>query len=189
MSILAEPAVRVRVVVTFLRMDEPPASPAPVLPPGVAVHYEPNCSVERYRLLYDTVGAEYCWWLRRTMPDSRLAAMLRDPRISVYMLTVNGAPGGFYELDRSGWPTVNLNYFGLMPQAVGRGFGLAFLRHAVDSAWGLGARAMTVNTCTADHPRALPTYLRAGFVIVRQIAEDWKVPARLGLEIPARLRG
>jgi hypothetical protein len=46
-----------------------------------------------------------------------------------------------------------------------------------------------VNTCTADHPRALPTYLRAGFVVVRQVAEDWKVPARLGLEIPDRLRG
>ena len=38
---------------------------------------------------------------------------------------------------------------------------------------------MTVNTCTADHPRALPTYLRAGFRPLRQVREIWQVPLRL----------
>jgi hypothetical protein len=47
---------------------------------------------------------------------------------------------------------------------------------------------MTVNTCTADHPRALPTYLRAGFQKVRQVREVWDVPLRLGLRIPDHLR-
>ena len=47
---------------------------------------------------------------------------------------------------------------------------------------------MTVNTCTADHPRALPTYLRAGFRPVREMREEWNVPLRLGLDIPDRLR-
>ncbi len=75
-----------------------------------------------------------------------------------------------------------------MPHAVGRGFGYAFLRHAVDSAWGMGPRCVTVNTCTADHPRALPTYLRAGFRPVRHVREEWNVPVRLGLEIPQSLR-
>ena len=74
-----------------------------------------------------------------------------------------------------------------MPHAVGRGMGLAFLRHAVDEVWRRGARAMTVNTCTADHPRALPTYLRAGFRPVREVRENWNVPKRLGLVIPGHL--
>ena len=46
---------------------------------------------------------------------------------------------------------------------------------------------MTVNTCTADHARALPTYLRAGFRPLRQVREIWDVPTRLGLRIPAHL--
>jgi GNAT superfamily N-acetyltransferase len=83
---------------------------------------------------------------------------------------------------------VNLSYFGLMPHAVGRGMGYAFLRHAVDTAWSMGPRVVTVNTCTADHPRALPTYIRAGFRPVRQAREEWNVPTRLGLEIPETLR-
>jgi hypothetical protein len=75
-----------------------------------------------------------------------------------------------------------------MPHAVGIGVGYAFLRQAVDMVWRSGARGMTVNTCTADNPRALPTYLRSGFRTVRQVRELWNVPLRLGMPIPDRLR-
>jgi GNAT superfamily N-acetyltransferase len=183
-----EPVDRVGVTVTFLRMDQPPADPAPPLPPGAEVRKLRNCPLATYRMLYDTVGAAYVWWLRRAMPDHQLDALLRDPRVSVHVLYVDDEPAGFYELDGSAWPLVNLSYFGLMPHAVGHGLGFAFLRHAVDTVWSGGARALTVNTCTADHPRALPTYHRAGFRTVRQLREEWNVPRRLGLAIPEALR-
>ena len=83
---------------------------------------------------------------------------------------------------------MNLSYFGLVPHAVGRGFGAWFLRAAVDEAFRGSGRGVTVNTCTADHPRALPTYLRTGFRPVRSVREIWDVPNRLGLVIPDRLR-
>ena len=76
-----------------------------------------------------------------------------------------------------------------MPRVIGTGIGYAFLRQAVDTVWRKGARGMTVNTCTADHARALPTYLRAGFHVMRQVREVWNVPTRLGLRIPEHLRG
>jgi GNAT superfamily N-acetyltransferase len=169
-------------------MDRPPADPAPPLPPGVDVRRDRWCSVAQYRALYNGVGADYVWWLRRVLPDHQLAAMLRDPRVSIHLLTIGGETGGFCELDRTNWPVVNISYFGLLPHAVGRGIGFVFLRHAVGTAWGMGPRAVTVNTCTADHPRALPNYLRAGFRIVREVKEDWAVPERLGLRIPDALR-
>ena len=182
-----EPVVRGGVVVTFLRMERPPAEVAPALPDGCEVRVIAGCSVDLYRFLYDTVGADYVWWLRRTMPDAQLAALLRDPRVSIHVLSRDGVIAGFYELDRSTRPVTNLSYFGLMPDAVGANMGLAFLRHAVDTAWREGARAVTVNTCTADHRRALPNYLRAGFRIARQMPEEWQVPVRLGLVIPPEL--
>lgn len=189
MSVAAQdPVVRVGVTVTFLRMERPPADSAPSFPHGAYVKRDRWCSVETYRHLYKTVGDAHVWWLRRIMPDHQLAAMLRDPRITIHVLTVDSAPSGFYELDRTHWPAVNLSYFGLMPQAIGRGLGYPFLRHAVATAWGMGPRAVTVNTCTADHPRALPTYLRAGFVKIREVAEVWNVPLRLGLPIPEHLK-
>jgi hypothetical protein len=52
-----------------------------------------------------------------------------------------------------------------------------------------GLRGMTLNTCTADHPRALPNYLAAGFREVRRVQETWDIPRRLGLQVPEHLRG
>jgi hypothetical protein len=182
-----EPVARVTVMVTFLRMDRPPAGATPSLPPEYQVVQVAAPTIAFYRYLYNTVGADYVWWLRRTMPDGELAAMLRDPRVSIDVLYSGGEPAGFFELDSRGWPDVNLGYFGLMPHAIGSGVGFPFLRHAVDAAWHLHPRGMTVNTCTADHPRALPSYLRAGFRTIRQVREVWNVPLRLGMHIPERL--
>ena len=50
-----------------------------------------------------------------------------------------------------------------------------------------GRPAVTVNTCTADHPRALPAYVSAGFQRLRTVREVWPVPTRLGLTIPPHL--
>jgi GNAT superfamily N-acetyltransferase len=182
-------ATPVAVEVTFLRMDRPPEGPRPATPPGAQVVLAERCTVGFYRYLYDGVGRHHVWWLRRTLADEQLAGILDDPANSVHVLMHHGEPAGFYELDRRNRPVVNLSYFGLLPHALGRGMGRALLRHAVEAAWNTGGtRAMTVNTCTADHPRALPNYLAAGFRPVRAVREVWQVPMRLGLPIPERLR-
>lgn len=183
----AERATPVAVEVTFLRMDRLPDRPAPAFPPGAGVAVAERCTVGFYRYLYDGVGRRHVWWLRRTLADEQIAAILGDPANSVHVLMHGGEPAGFYELDRRNRPVVNLSYFGLLPHALGRGMGRALLRHAVEAAWEGGTRALTVNTCTADHPRALPNYLAAGFRPVRAVREVWQVPARLGLPIPPGL--
>ena len=181
--------VPVAVEVTFLRLDRPLEGPRPATPPGATVVPAERCTVGFYRYLYDGVGRGHVWWLRRTLSDEQLAAILGDPANSVHVLMHGGEPAGFYELDRRNKPVVNLSYFGLLPHAIGRGMGRALLRHAVEAAWAGGAtRAVTVNTCTADHPRALPNYLAAGFRPVRAVREVWQVPVRLGLPIPERLK-
>jgi GNAT superfamily N-acetyltransferase len=179
---------RVAVTVTFLRMDRAPAQPAPALPSGMQVVRAETPSVGFYRYLYNTVGHDYLWWLRRTTSDEELSALLRHRAIALYVLYAKGEPAGFFELDARTWPDINLSYFGLMPHAIGSGIGYAFLRRAVDEVWRTGAKGMTVNTCTADHPRALPTYTRAGFHIVRQARELWSIPNSLNIPIPASLR-
>ena len=183
-----EPVVRVAVVVTFLRMERAPHDAAPPFPHGAQVVSVGAPSVSFYRYLYDNVGAAHVWWLRRVTTDADLEQLLRTPGVTVHVLYAGGEPAGFYELDARYWPVVNLSYFGLMPHMLGRGFGYPLLRHAVDLVWRNQARGMTVNTCTADHPRALPTYHRAGFATVREVREEWDVPLRLGIAIPDHLR-
>ncbi len=183
-----EAVVRVGVTVTFLRMDQPPSEPARPFPAdAIAVRVQP-CSVMYYRYLYANIGAPHVWWLRRVASDAELQSLLAHPQIAIAVLYVHGEPYGFYELDARTWPDVNISYFGLMPHAVGKGLGPILLRHAVDETWRSGARGITVNTCTADSPRAMPTYLRAGFRPLRHVHEVWNVPVRLGLKIPPGLQ-
>lgn len=182
------PVTRVGVTVTFLRMDQAPSDQAPGLASGFQIVRAQAPTVPFYRYLYNTVGADYLWWLRRTTPDDELAALLRDRAVAIYTLYTKGEPAGFFELDARVWPDVNLSYFGLMPARIGRGTGYAFLRAAVDEVWRHGATGMTVNTCTADHPRALPNYIRVGFEVVRQVREIWAVPNYLNMRIPASLK-
>jgi GNAT superfamily N-acetyltransferase len=183
----SQPALRLKVQVTFLRMDAPPTSLAPSLPADARVERVRHCSVPFYRYLYDTVGATWLWWMRRIATDAELAGLLGHPSVSVHVLMRDGEPAGFYELDHRSGQTANLSYFGLMPWAIGTGLGAAFLRHAVDAAWQIGLPAVTVNTCNADHPRALPGYLAAGFRRLRAIEEVWPVPLSLGMVIPPHL--
>lgn len=189
MSTTREPVTRIAVEVTFLRMDAAPGGAAPALPDGATVVRVRRCSVPFYRYLYDTVGRDWVWWLRRTVPDEEIAGLLARPEISIHVLMQGGEPAGFYELERRGGDAgTNLAYFGLMPHAIGHGLGRALLRHAIDTAWAESPRALTVNTCTADHPRALPNYVAAGFKVLRAVREVWPVPNRLGLPVPERLR-
>ena len=187
LMVSAEPVTRLKVQVTFLRMDAQPTSPAPALPGDARVESVRHCSVPFYRYLYNTVGEPWLWWMRRIATDAELAGLLAHPAVSLHVLMRDGEPAGFYELDHRAGQAVNLSYFGLVPWAIGTGLGAAFLRHAVDDAWRIGLPAVTVNTCNADHPRALPGYLAAGFRKLRAIEEVWPVPLSLGMRIPAHL--
>ena len=183
-----EPVTRIGVTVTFLRMAAPPSAPARALPQDTALLRVPRCSVPFYRYLYATVGGGHAWWLRRIMPDGQLAGLLADPLVSIHVLYRGAEPAGFFELDGRVRPDMNLSYFGLMPWAVGTGLGTAFLRAAVDLCWAQEPRVVTVNTCSADHAAALPTYLAAGFRPMRSVREVWDIPDRLGMTPPRHLR-
>ncbi len=186
---VSDRTTRIAVDVTFLRLEPGTTVQAPPLPPGDALVRVARPSVGFYRYLYDTVGRAHCWWLRRTVPDGEIAVLLADPATAIYALYRDGEPAGFFELDGRSGRDVNLSYFGLMPHAIGTGAGPGLLAAAVALARAASQNgSVRVNTCTADHPRALPTYLRAGFRPLRTVREIWDIPDRLGLPIPDRLR-
>lgn len=185
---MSGPFTRIAVVVTFLRQEQPPEPPVPKLPADTSLVRLTRPSVAYYRYLYDTVGGPYVWWLRRTMSAEDLAALISDRSVTLHVLYRDGEPAGFFELEQRGADSVNLSYFGLMPHVIGRGLGWALLHAAIAESWSRRPRVLTVNTCTADHPRALPNYLRAGFLPIRSVREVWDVPNRLGLVIPAHLK-
>ncbi len=184
----ADPAVpQIEVVITDLEMTERPIRPTIPAPPGkLALMRVEQPSVAFFRYLYNTVGEQWFWWERRKMDDETLRAEISDPRMELYVLYIQGEPGGFVQLDRRGDPDIDIAYFGIFQQFVGRGFGPYLLNWAIDQAWSYGPARLTVNTCTLDHPKAIRTYQRMGFVPYRQQRKFIDDPRAAGL-IPPHL--
>ncbi|WP_118137919.1 GNAT family N-acetyltransferase [Oceanicella sp. SM1341] len=157
--------------VTWLEMEARPAGPRPPVPgtvPTMLLAAE-NPPVRWFLSLYDGVGGDYAWTDWHDRPEGELAAFVSHPDVTIYTLMRQGWAAGFFMLDSREEGVCDLAYFGLMPEVVGQGLGGWFLRTAIHTGWDRpGTRKMTVNTCTLDHPSALPLYQKCGFVPVRR---------------------
>ncbi len=155
---------RVPMTVTFFEMTAKPSALPPPQPKGRhAILKAENPSPEFYRFLYDQIGGPYKWVDRKKLTPEALTEIIRHRRNVLYVLYVEGCPAGMAELDLRKDGVANISYFGLMPDFIGKRLGYFFLYHACQNAWAHPISRLTINTCTLDHPRALPLYQRIGF--------------------------
>ncbi len=155
---------RTAVTITYLDQKARPVLPTPAKPRGkVAILRVEDPPVHYYRYLYRLVGDPWKWMSRRRLDDAALKAIIHDPSVYVYVLYVNGAPGGFAEIDHRDKDDAELKFFGLAPDFTGRGLGPYFLTNIIDLAWSLSPERLRLETCSLDHPAALPLYQKMGF--------------------------
>jgi GNAT superfamily N-acetyltransferase len=172
---------RIDDVITYLEMFERPGGPRPPTPAGkLALIRAEDCTVSFYRYLYETVGTPWLWFERRLLSDARLAAEINRPMTEIFVLYVGGVPAGYFELNAEPRET-ELNYFGLIPEFIGRGLGPFLLQAAIDRAWSRPIERFWVHTCTFDHPRALPLYQRLGFVVYARRDASFEDPRLTGV--------
>lgn len=122
-----------------------------------------SCPVSFYRYLYAEVGRRHHWVDRLTWSDDQIAARLGDPRVSIWVMYVDGAPAGYTELERHADDSMEIAYFGLLPEFLRRGLGKLMLTATVERAWEQGTSRVWLHTCTLDDPAALPNYVKRGF--------------------------
>ena len=158
------------IVVTYLEMLKPPTRPTVPVPPvgKIALLRAERPTISYYRYLYNTVGEPWLCWERRRLSNDELARIIHDPLVEIYVLYVDGVPAGYAELDRRKQEEVELAYFGLVPEFIGRKLGPFLLNWAVDTAWFGKPKRLWVNTNNLDHPKALQIYQKAGLVPYRQ---------------------
>ena len=168
----------VDVVRTYLEMRAPAdhrAAPRPEQPPRLERLEE--CTVSFFRYLYTEVGRAYHWRDRLSWSDDQVRRHLADPAVSLWLLSSGGVPAGYFELRTGDDRSVEIAYFGLLPEFVGRGWGGYLLSQAIETAWATHAQRVWLHTCTLDHPAALPNYLKRGFQPIRQETYSTEVPA------------
>jgi GNAT superfamily N-acetyltransferase len=161
---LAEKLDPIPLTITYLEMLHRP-NLTRVQPRGfkLALMRAENPPVSFYRYLYDAIGGEWQWLDRKRLSDTQLLAIISDERVEVSVLYSAGVPAGFVELDFRKKNEANINYLGLMPDFIGNGLGRFLLHWAIEDAWSREIKRLTINTCTLDHPGALPLYQSAGF--------------------------
>jgi GNAT superfamily N-acetyltransferase len=161
---------------TFLEMTSPAdLKPAPVPSPEPMVQRLVACSPSTLRQLYVGVGRDFRWTDRLSWTEEQTARHLSEPRTSIWLLSSQDVPAGYFELHQHRDDSVEIVYFGLLPGFIGRGWGKFLLTRAVKAAWELGPSRVWLHTCTLDHPAALPNYLKRGFRWVRE--ETYEVKA------------
>ncbi len=165
----AVPHDQLRVVTTYLEMKQPPAR-SPAKPPieGLSIRRAERPTVSFYRYLYNSVGAPWLWTERQAMADDELKAIIQHPDVEIYVLYVEDVLAGYVELDRRIEGQIEVAYFGLMPEFIGRGLGPYLLDWTVTTAWHKEPNRVWVNTCNLDHPKAYSVYERIGFVSYKQ---------------------
>lgn len=158
---------RIEVTITYLEQSERPLLPKPV-PPNrkCALMRAEKPPVHFYRYLYDLVGAPWNWISRRKLSDAELTAIIHDENVFLYVLYIDGAPAGMAEIDARAADIHELKFFGLAPGYVGAGLGRFFLTNVIDLAWARGPKKLQLETCTLDHPAALPLYQKLGFAVI-----------------------
>lgn len=119
------------------------------------------------RFFYRAVGGSWYWIDRIEWTYEQWQTWAEQ--VETWAAYVDGTPAGYFELQdrRVGEGSVNIALFGLLPWAIGQGIGGWLLTRAVERAWELGPRMVTVNTCSMDGPHALANYQARGFTIAR----------------------
>ena len=154
------------VTVTFLEMHQPKEFP-PLLVNTSFDSLSGPIDVNEYRKYYYGVGERYFWLDRMVMPDEELFQKINAPNVEIFVFYVNNETAGYIEFLREE-KFVEVVYFGLLPEFIGKGLGKYFLQWVIAKAWSYQPKWIQLNTCTLDHPNALSTYKKAGFVEVKQ---------------------
>ena len=180
MSLTPLPAGHVGTVVTYLEMTDRPAL-RPLPPSPLRLEPWPAPDPDRYRALFRKVGARWLWYSRLVMDDERLRREMAEVHA---VLDQAGSEVGLLELDFRTEGESLIRFLGLVPELAGRGHGGWLFARTLALAWRPQVRRVAVNTCTLDHPAALPAYLKAGFRAYKRAFESFPDPRLAGL-LPA----
>ncbi len=158
------------IVTTYLQMNSPEELvPARSSDPDFIVREAVGRQWSINRSLYLLVGERWAWIDKQSWNDQQWEDYVATEQLRTFVASWRGETAGYYELRRDDAQAVEIAYFGLAPDFIGRGFGGALLTDALKRAWAWDAHRVWVHTCTLDHAAALGNYQARGMRIYDRI--------------------
>lgn len=130
--------------------------------------------LEDYQEIIYQVGYQWHWLNRLIMPNDELNVKVNNPYTEIYLMHKGNQRCGFAEFVKEE-RFIEILYFGLFPEFIGKGLGKFFLNWCIDKAWSYQPEWIQLNTCSLDHKNALGVYQSLGFEIEKEITEIRKV--------------
>ncbi len=170
-------------VTTWYLQFQGPKQAQPQWPAGVTLQEAEIASPELSQFLFTAVGLPWRWFSRLSWTYQDWLDYLTKEQVRTFVLYQRGTPAGFAELWRhpapdqpkadstAGSDSVELKFFGLLPAFTGQGLGQLLAQAAVAHAQHWCDGPVWLHTCSDDHPAALATYQKAGFVITETTQE------------------
>lgn len=152
-------------------------SAAPDPEPALVQAKLPSPALNRF--LYTSVGGDWHWVDRLPWTWERWMQWLDRPEHQTWVMYLEGTPAGYFELEKQG-RDVEIAYFGIARQFLGRKLGGWLLTRTIEQAWAFGgerAERVWVHTCSLDHPIALANYKARGLVVFREETVEKPVAA------------
>lgn len=161
------------VVVTELELHAQPAARFPA-PPGVrlALMRVHDMPISFYRYLAEETSG---WTATRQRFDSlsrdALATFLGDPGTHAFVLYVDGAPGGWFVLVDKGNGEIEVSWLFCLASYEHRGMIRYLVSAAIDAAFALDPKRVSITVRSDDRPPRLTLYQSAGFEPVARTSE------------------
>ena len=113
------------------------------------------------KFLYSLVGSQWHWQDKLLWSDNDWVNYIGDRNLYTSVGYHSGSVAGYYELIKQG-TEVQIAYFGLAPDYIGKRLGGALLTAAIAQAYKIGAERIWLSTCSLDHPHAINNYKARG---------------------------
>jgi GNAT superfamily N-acetyltransferase len=162
--------------VWYLELTDPKADETEK--PELEAVRQQNIDPEDYLEKYRKIGGKWNWAERLLMERERLLSLLSDAKNEIYYCYFEKQFAGYFELDCHNKDAIELVYFGLAPEFIGKGLGRKMMQRVFSAAGRHQAPKLWLHTCSFDAPQALDFYLKNGFRIYKETVEDQPIISR-----------
>ena len=127
-----------------------------------------NKDFQLNKFLYKQVGKEHHWIDRLNWTDKEWMNYLSQKNFFTFVLKYNEDIAGYFEfLYHEEELEVEILYFGLLKEYIGKKLGGYLLSEAIKESFKFNIKRTWVHTCSLDHVNALNNYKARGMIIFK----------------------
>jgi ribosomal protein S18 acetylase RimI-like enzyme len=165
---------------TYLEMNSPEKLRCPIRVPSRVeqLHLARTTCPAACAAMFSTVGRPFYWEIDRFgWTRNQWAAHLSSQDVAAFFFAIGQDEKiGYVETKKHSDAKVEIVYFGLAPEYVGKNLGGHALSLIVKKVFENGCPAVWLHTCSLDHVAALGNYYSRGFEFVKEEHTDWSLP-------------